>query len=111
MAIQIKQLGSGTIAAGGTLDPVGSAVGANKTRIVKTIRLVNAAPSASATINVYLNAGSGDVLISPSNLVLASQALYADDREITMETGHKLKITVVNAGPVHYVVSGIERDV
>lgn len=69
------------------------------------------APSAAATINVYLNAGNGDILISPSNMVLASQAFYSDDLEITMEQGHKLKITVVNAGPVHYVVSGIERDV
>ena len=111
MAIQIKQLGSGTINASGTLDPVGSAVGSGKTRIVKSVRLVNAHASAAATINMYLNAGA-DVLISPSNLSLAAGAMYVDEREITMEATHKIKIVLgAGGGPVHYSVSGIERDV
>ena len=109
MSVQIKQLGSGTISAGSTLDPVGTAVGANKTRIVKNIRLVNGAASAPTYITVYLNTGT-DVLISPVNLYLAAGAMYLDETEITMEQGHKIKIVLSGGGPVHYTVSGIERD-
>jgi hypothetical protein len=111
MAIQIKQLGIGTVNASSSVDPVGSAVASGKTRIVKSLRLVNAHASAAATINVYLNAGS-DVLISPSNLSLGAGQVYVDDQEITMEATHKIKLVLGSGGgPVHYVVSGVERDV
>jgi hypothetical protein len=39
--------------------------------------------------------------------------MYLDDTEITMEKEHKLKIVLGagSGGPLHYTVSGIERDV
>lgn len=118
MSVQIKQLGSGTIAAAGSAD-LGTTVASGKTRIVKSIRLVNAAASAPAYINMQLIKvdSNGNALqtinISPVNLYLVSGGMYVDETEITMEQDYKIKIVLSagSGGPLHYTVSGIERDV
>ena len=112
MAIQILQLGIGTIAVNTTKDPLGTAVGTGKTRIVKSMRFVNTSTTTAVTLSIYAVTTSETRLVSPSNLAIAPGAMYVDDQEITLEATHKLKATPsVTGGPIDFVLSGIERDV
>lgn len=112
MALIIRQLGSGTINASGTADPLGDAVATAKARIIKSMRFVNTHATANATLNIYIVAAAGQKLISPSNLSLGPGQMYVDDSELTLEATHKIKVTVGSTGgPVDWVVSGVDRDV
>jgi len=112
VAIQILQLGIGTIPVNTPKDPLGTAVATGKARIVKNMRFVNTSTTTSVALNIYVVAGSETRLVSPSNLTLAPGALYIDDQEITLEATHKLKATPgATGGPIDFVLSGIERDV
>ena len=112
MAIQILQLGIGSIPVNTTKDPLGTAVGTGKARIVKNMRFVNSSTTTAVTLNIYVVTTAETRLVSPSNLTLAPGALYLDDQEITLEATHKLKATPgATGGPIDFVLSGIERDV
>ena len=114
MALQIRLLGAGEIAAGGGSVEL-PAVSNGKAQIVKSVRLVNKHASLPVTLNVYVNSGGtpAEKMISPQNLSLGAGQMYVDDSEIALEATHKLKVVVTTGtgvGPVHYVISGIERD-
>jgi hypothetical protein len=89
--------------------PTASGVPPGKAQIVKSMRMVNGNATTAATVNVYLNSGTEN-LASPKDLSLGPGQMYVDDSEIALEEGHKLKLVVTGAGPVHFAVSGIERD-
>jgi hypothetical protein len=113
MAIQIKQLGRGTLPTSeGDLYVVSS----NKAGIVKNIRLVNTTGS-QITVNLYMKRGTGtSYRIAPVSQAIAANAAYIDDKEVTLEfvtdAASSDRITGwASATGVHYVLSGIERDV
>ena len=115
--MQIKMIGSGQISAGGgSVElPGASGVSNGKAQIVKSMRIVNKHATDPVTLNIYVNSGGDptEKLVSPQNLSLAAGQMYVDDSEIVLEATHKLKVAVTTGtgvGPVHYVISGIERD-
>ncbi len=121
MAISVRHLGSGSIAASATGDICGPVL-TGKTAVVRSFRLVNTHASQSTTVNVVITSVSPgspsgqppvgtDRQVSPRNVAVPPGGGYIDDTEITLEANHKLKATVGSSGPVEFVVSGIERDV
>lgn len=113
MAITVKQLAKGALTSAADLytTPV------NKTAIVKSIRLVNTTASA-VTVNLYVRRGTSGTQfrIAPVSMSLPAYGMYVDEAEITLEGGVTLNTTDDRiygdaSGTVHYVLSGIERDV
>ena len=110
MAVVLKQIMIGSIAAGGgTVNS--TAPGSGKIQMIRSIRLVNKHASASATLNVSAGPYPNDRLVSPQNMSLGPGQMYQDDGEFMLNSGDTLKIVSgASGGPVEYLVSGIERD-
>lgn len=115
MALEIKQLGSGSVNLNTSNHPLlaTNPVASGKAVIVKNVRLTNKSGTTAATLNLLFNDGTNSRQLSPVDLSLAPKAMYVDNDEVTLEQGHKLLLTVANvanSGPIEYVVSGIQRD-
>ena len=110
MAVTLKQIMIGSIAAGGaTVNS--TAPGTGKVQMIKNIRLVNKHASAAATLNVSAGPSGSERLVSPQNMSLGPGQLYQDDGEFILNSSDTLKIVSGSSGgPVEYLVSGIERD-
>jgi hypothetical protein len=113
MAIAVKQLAKGSLTSAQDLytTPI------NKTAIVKSIRLVNTTGSA-VTVNLYVRRGSAGSTyrIAPVSLSLPGNSMYVDESEVTLEGGVTLGTTDDRiygdaSAAVHFVISGVERDV
>ena len=82
---------------------------------MKSIRLVNTHTTATVKVTLYLNrpnaAGQHQRrVISPVDLSMTPGFLYVDNDEITLEPGDKIQAKADVANVVHYVISGVERD-
>ena len=111
MAVVLKQIMIGSIAAGGaTVNS--TAPGTGKGQMIKNIRLVNKHASAAATLNVSAGPSGTERLVSPQNMSLGPGQMYQDDGEFVLNgPSDILKIAIGSTGgPVEYLVSGIERD-
>ena len=84
--------------------------------IVKGIRLINtAAGSTKAKITLYFNrpttgGQSRRRLLAPADIELAAGYCFIDDGDITLEPGDKIQARADTANVIHYVISGVERD-
>ena len=82
---------------------------------MNSIRLVNVS-AGTVKVNLYFmrpNA-SGQYRrrqISPVDLSLQPGLLYVDSDEITLEPGDRIQAKADTANAVHYLISGVERDV
>ena len=110
MAVVLKQIMNGSIAAGGgTVNS--TAPGTGKVQMIKSIRLVNKHASAAAALNVSAGLSPNERLVSPQNMSLGPGQMYQDDGEFILNSNDTLKIVSGSSGgPVEYLVSGIERD-
>ena len=110
MAVVLKQIMIGSIAAGGaTVNS--TAPGTGKVQMIKNIRLVNKHASAAATLNVSAGPSGTERLVSPQNMSLGPGQMYQDDGEFILNSADTVKIVSGSpGGPVEYLVSGIERD-
>ena len=110
MAVVLKQIMIGSIAAGGaTVNS--TAPGTGKVQMIKNIRLVNKHASAAATLNVSAGPSGTERLVSPQNMSLGPGQMYQDDGEFILNSTDTVKIVSGSpGGPVEYMVSGIERD-
>jgi hypothetical protein len=110
MAVTLKQIMIGSMAAGGFT--VNTAVpGTGKVQMIKNIRCVNKHASASVTLNVSAGPSGTERLVSPQNMSLGPGQMYQDDGEFILNSADLLKIVSGTAGgPVEYLISGIERD-
>jgi hypothetical protein len=89
-----------------------------KAAIVKGIRVVNTG-SVNTQVSLYFNrptssapnAPSRRRLLAPGNILLAPGFAYIDEGEITLEPGDKIQAKADTANVIHYVISGVERDV
>lgn len=112
MALEIKQLGSGTIVSGTPKDPLFAAPIAGKAQIIKNMRFVNKSVGATAKISLYLQGVSGGPYrICPIDVSIPPGGMYVDQDEITLEATQSLKaIPTASGADVDYVISGIQRD-
>ena len=118
MALEVKQIGAGSVNASVTdselLNGSGftsNAVASGKALIVKNIRLVNTHSTTAINVTLNANIGGTNRKVSPAEVSLAPKQMYMDDQEITLETGNKLRLTTGSGGgPVDFVISGIMRD-
>ncbi len=87
---------------------------AGKAVIVKSIRMVNILAQ-TVEISLYLNKpdanGHGRRRLLAPTLTILQKGAYIDDVEITMEPGDKIQAKADGNNGVHYVISGIEREV
>jgi hypothetical protein len=87
---------------------------ANKAVIVKSVRVTNIL-SQTVQINLYLNRPANNLprrrLLAPKNLPIPQQSTYIDDAEITLEPGDSIQALCLQNNGVHYVISGVEREV
>jgi len=136
MSIQIKSLTLSTgpvkdTSLAATLDPFNVLPTANdvytlytaengatlkKSAIVKGIRLVNSHATATVKVSLYFNrpnsAGQNRRrFIAPPDLTLTPGGTFVDDGEITLDPGDQIQAKADVANAIHYVLSGVERDV
>src|SRR5262245_57105755 len=88
----------------------------NKSAIVKSIRLVNTHATVTVKVTLYFNRPNSTGLhrrrvISPVDLSMTPGFLYVDNDEITLEPGDIIQAKADTANVIHYVISGVERDV
>jgi len=116
MAILIKQLGAGEVTQGSSESPLltTNPVANGKAVIVRSIRLINKSTTVAATVDLKIYVASSNVRqLSPVSLSIPAKGMYIDSDEITLQAGHKILLSVAaatGAGPVDFVVSGVERD-
>ena len=107
MSVGIKSLKDGTV--GMSIGDLVDAVTNGKTVLVTGMRFVNTGTS-DATLNVYFRSGATGRRVLPKDVKLPGGYCLIDDSEITLEAGDKLQgLSTVDT--VHYVISGIEREV
>ena len=111
MAVTLKQIARGSIAAGvNTLTTTD--VESGKVQVIKSIRLVNKHATASEVFTTFSAGPTGtEAFVAPQNLSLGPGQAYVDDVEIVLKTSDHLKVVTGSAGgPVDYVISGFERE-
>ena len=109
MAVTLKQIALGSLSASSNFTT--GDVGASKVQVVRSIRLVNTHASNSITVNISAGPTSGEKAVAPKDLSLGPGQAFVDDTEIVLKANDHLKVEAGSGGgPVHYVVSGFERD-
>ena len=88
---------------------------AAKAAIVKSIRVTNI-KSQTINITLYLNRPDADGryrrrLLAPKNMTIPPNGACIDDSEITLEPGDSIEGECAQGNSVHYIISGMERDV
>ncbi len=87
--------------------------------IVKGIRLLNTHATAVAKVTLYFNRPTAPPpnglnrrrLLAPADISLPAGFAYIDEGEIALEPGDKIQAKADVANVIHYVISGVERDV
>ena len=86
----------------------------NKAAIVKSIRMVNILAQ-TVEISLYLNKSDSNGFGRRRRLVpltpIPQKGAIIDDSEITLEPGDRIQASADVGNAIHYVISGVEREV